>query len=300
MAPRISAALSRLALVSVLVPVAGILFPFSADAQQSAEGQRRLVVEQKIRLMESLLAAPRARQVEASGPAEAQTLFAGARRLLDAARGKLADKDYEGAGRFLDEALRAVSSGSSVLHRDGSVLSEGAHRAQNTELLEQLQIYRASLVEAAGVPESKIVSAAVVRLDQMAAKAQELMQAGRHGEANQILGETYRHAVTALSQARAGQTVILELKFASPADEFAYERKRNHGHEMLANMILEEDRFQDTTRDKVVHYLDENRKLRDRAEEEAAGGDYKNAIRTMESATGQLTQALRVVGVPVF
>lgn len=300
MAPRVSAALSRLALVSALVLVADFLFPFSADAQQSAEGQRRLVVEQKIRLMESLLAAPKARQVEAGGPAEARSLFAGARQLLDAAQGKLADKDYEGAGRFLDEALRAFSSGSSVLHRDGSVLSEGARRVQNTELLEQLQTYRASLVEAAGAPESKIASAAVVRLDQMAAKAQELMRAGRHGEANQILGEAYRHAVTALSQIRAGQTVILELKFASPAEEFAYEQKRNHGHEMLANMILEEGRVQDAMRDKVMHYLDENRKLRDRAEEEAAGGDYENAIKTLESATGQLTQALRAVGVPVF
>lgn len=292
--------LPRLALVSVLALVADVMFPFSADAQQSADGQRRLVVEQKIRLMESLLAAPRARQAEAGGHVEAQTLFARARQLLDAARGKLAIKDYEGAGRALDEALRAVSSGSSALYRDGSSLSEDAHRAQNAELLEQLQTYRASLVEAAGVPEGGIASAAVVRLDQMAATAQELMRAERHREANKILGEAYRHVVTALSQIRAGQTVILELKFASPADEFAYEQKRNRGHEMLVNMILEEDRFQDTMRDTVMRYLDESRKLRARAEEKAAGGDYKSAIKTMELATGQLARALRAVGVPVF
>lgn len=291
---------SRFGSVTGITVILLAALSFSAKAQQPTDDPRRLVAEQKIRLMENLLAAPMAHKAEASGNQEIRALLAKARQLLEAARSDLAIKKYEHAARTLDDALRTVSSASSALSRNDPGLTEGAHRARNTELIEQIQTYRASLAETVAQTGSEQAVAALGRLDKMAAEAQELMQREHHGEANKLLGNAYRHAVISLSRIRAGQTVVLEVKFDSPADEFAYEQKRNRSHEMLVNMTLEERRAKGPLRETVARRADESKKLRQLAEAQAAAGDYKSAIKTLELATGELVQALQGMGVAAF
>lgn len=268
-----------------------------ARAQASPES-RRPVVEQKLKLIENLLNSPKVRDAAAGDNAEIKGLVAKARELVEAARGDLAGQEYDRAANTLDEALKAVSAVSARASRGGATLSEDARRAQNADLTEQIRTYRGSLAEAAKL--DKAAQDALGRLDRVTAEAAEMTRAGRHADANRLLAEAYKLAVTSVSQSRAGQTVVMSLKFETPADEFAYEQRRNQSQAMLVDMMVSEGRAQGSLKDAVNRQTTESRKLRERAESEAKTGDYKSAIKSMEQATGELTRALQTMGLPVF
>lgn len=271
----------------------------AADSAQNKD-PRRLVIQQKLKLLEGILASPRARQAQEGGDPEAKAHYAKVQRMLEAARAALASGDLEFAGQSLDEALRTVSSTSPQGSKDSTSLSASAQRARNAELLEQIRSYRGSLADALKDGNRKAATDALAELDRLVAEADKQSAAGRYGEANKLLAEAYRLAVTAVSDVRSGQTVVLSLKFDTPADEFAYEQKRNRSHEMLVDMMIAEGRAEGPKRELVERYVEENRKLRANADSQAKVGDYQAAIKTMEQATSQLVRALQAVGLAVF
>lgn len=269
----------------------------TANSTQN-ENQRRLVIQQKLRLLESILASPRARQAQDSGDPESKAHYAKVRRLMEGARAALASGDAEFAGQSLDEALRTVSG--AAFSKNGSSLNVSAQRTRNAELLEQIRSYRGSLADAAKENNGKTAGDAVARLDRLVAEADKHSASGRYAEANKLLAEAYKLAVTAVTEIRAGQTVVLRLKFDTPADEFAYEQRRNRSHEMLIDMMIAEGRAEGPKRNLVERYVEESRSLRAKADGQAKAGDYASAVKTLEQATSQLVRALQVTGLAVF
>ena len=71
-------------------------------------------------------------------------------------------------------------------------------------------------------------------------QAQHLAADNKHDEANALLAKVCDHMALALSRARAHETVVHNLVFDSPVEEYAYERERNRSHEMLIDMVLAE------------------------------------------------------------
>lgn len=211
------------------------------------------------------------------------------------------------AEQAVDEALRTASATASAGKKDAR-LSPDILSSRNAELESQVRDYSASIAAALkiqgrnqdarlGRPEQ---DNRLTQLDRMLDEAKQLTDAGRHGESNRVLAGAYHMAVTTLSELRAGETVILELKFDTPADEYAYEQRRNQSHEMLVEMMIQEGRGKDHNRGLIDNYLLEDRQLRSRAEAEAAAGNYAAAIKSLEEATGRLVRALRLSGMMIF
>lgn len=290
----------------VLVAAWFSLLPGTAAPQTRSAGgddaSRKTLIEQKLRLLDTLVQSPRAREIAASGDAESKGLYDRARQLRDEGRSALSQAQFDRAGAALDEALRAISKASSRMARPGAGLGTSAQIETNTDLLDQVRLYRQSIVDATGRSGAgKIPAADIARLDRLTAEAEKQTAAGNHGDANKLLAESYQLAVTMLSRARAGETVFLDLKFASPAEEFAYEQKRNRSHEMLVEMAIAEGRADPPViRNAVEQLVGESRKQRARADQLASSGNFAAAIKAMEQATGYLVRALQAVGLPVF
>lgn len=293
---------ARRAVLLAGLALAGAAGADAARAQGAAppEQQRRLI-EQKLRLVETLANSPAAKSSAYGRDAETPALVASVQQLLDKARAALAGERLDEAAAALDEALRAAAKASKRSAGEGAGLSESAQRQTVRELTEQVATYRGSLVEL--TRDATLAGAAheaLAKVDQASESAARAAAAGRHGDAAKLLAEAYRVAVAAVSQLRAGQTVTLALKFDTPADEYAYEIKRNHSHEILVDMMISEGRAEGQKRALVDRFVAENKRLALQAEKEARAGDYKAAITTMEQATGALVRALQSVGMPVF
>lgn len=274
-----------------------------AWAEPQAE-RRDMLIHQKLLLLDNFLDSPAMRELRQNGAAAVKSGLHRASKLRDAAHNGLVSGDEQAAEKAVDEALRAASAAATAGRR---TLPEVQH-ARNADLVRQVHDYSAAIAEALqlqgrnqdarlGRPEH---DARLAGLDRMLDEAASLTASARHGEANRVLASAYRIAVSALSELRAGETMVLELKFATPADEYAYEQRRNQSHAMLMDIQLQDGLAEGVNRTLIQRYLEENRQLRSRAETEAGAGDYKAAITSLENATGQLVRALRLSGMLIF
>jgi len=264
-----------------------------AFAQTDREAARRALVTQKLKLIEQMLASPRAQSLSAEPQAkawltQARELIAESQRAMDA-------NDTERAATQVDEAFRLATA--ATRRHGASELADSAQKQRYTELREQVNAYRGAL----GTSSKSARSADVQRgIDQLVRQAEQSAASGRFDEANRALTQAYQTAVVALSEARAGETVTIELKFNSPAEEFEYEQKRHRSHELLVDVAVTERKPTPATQAHIDRELVQAREVRVRADERAKAGDTKAAIQLMEQATSHLVRALQAAGMPVF
>jgi len=277
--------------------VFGVVLVVGARAADSppTDGKQRLI-EQKMRLVESLIQSPAAKKAAA----ESGGLVSEGEQLLREARQALAANDLDTAAKSLDAALKATSK-ASARNAQGAAFSESAQRASLADLQEQVKTYRASIVDL-GRDSSKAAEAKslLAQVDSLAAEGDKLAQGQRLAEANKKFADAYKLAVEGLSRLRSGQTVTMSLKFDTPADEYAYEQKRYGSNEILVDMMQAEGKAQGSSAAMVTQFVGEARRLKAQAAQEASGGQHGVAVKTMEQAVQQLNRALQVMGVPVF
>ncbi|WP_246265664.1 hypothetical protein [Aromatoleum diolicum] len=283
--------------------MAAALLVGAVAAQTPADGadQKRRLIEQKIRLLEMLINSPAAKGAPYGREAESATLLEKGRTSIDDARKALADGRFDEAAKLLDEALKSASSASRRMSAGEGGLSESAQRKSLQDLGEQVEMYRTSLGELATDPEKGAAARALLgRIDALRAESVQLATGGRLGDANRKLADAYKLAVEEMSRLRAGQEVVLSLKFDTPADEYAYEKKRFASNEIMVDMMIAEGRAEGDKRRLVDGFVDNGRRLGSQADTQASSGQYPEAVKLMEQASAQLIRALQAMGVPVF
>lgn len=251
------------------------------------------VLAQKTRLLEQLLGSSRAREVEAGGDAEARQTLQRARELLvEASSGGAADLEQR-----LNEALRLASA--ALRTRGAQPIAADAQAQRNAELQQQVLEYRRA-IDSAAKARGGAAPPALVAIDRRLESARDLTTHARHDDAARELTQAYRTAVESLSALRAGETVTIDLKFDTPADEYAYERRRFQGHELLVQMVLDERQPAAGVRATIERLAGEARLLQGQAAERATQGDHRAGIQALEQATRLLVRALQAAGMPVF
>ena len=271
--------------------------PAAAQTAPDPEQQRRLA-EQKLKLVEMLVNAPAAKAAAASKDAETASLIERGRSLLGSAREALAAQRYPEAGTALDEALRSVSKANS---RNAGGLSDSVQKQRLQDMSDQVATYRGSLVDILKNPKTGAeAQAALNRVDALADEAKRLATAGRLGDANKKMAESYKLAVEEISRLRAGEVVTMSLKFNSPAEDYAYEQKRFQSNEILVSMMIAEGRADGDKRRMVDGFVQEAGKLKSDAVSQAINNNHKEAVTAMEKAFTQLNRALQTMGVPAF
>lgn len=263
-------------------------------AQTAGDGAPRGdVLAQKTRLVEQFLRSPRAVAVAAGGDAAAKALLARADALLAQSRQAATPAEAE---RSLNDALRIA--GEALRMRPGESDASLLVR-RNDELRTQVADFRAALL-ATGSARREQTLQPLAAIDTLLAEAQTLSANGRHVDANVPLTRAYDISARTLAAVRAGETVTIELKFATPAEEFDYERRRVQSHEMLLDMTLAERPPSADVLAATQARKAQVQGLKAQAADSAARGDHGAAIRLLEEATREMVRALQALGVPVF
>lgn len=175
-------------------------------------------------------------------------------------------------------------------------------RDQIRSVIDQVKAYRGALQ--ALTQEAKFVvqaKAAETKIETLLRRGDKLTTENRLQEALSVAEEANRLIVDAIVRMRSGETVVVSLSFDSPAQEFAYEKRRFESSEVMIGMAIEDGRnVAPNARGNVDRLLTEARQQRDLGEREAAAGRYAAAVHTLEEANRRLTRALQELGVPVF
>jgi len=118
-------------------------------------------------------------------------------------------------------------------------------------------------------------------------------------KATKFLDSAYAQLRVGIEALRGGETLVRELNFETPADEFTYEIDRNDTHKMLIKVLVEE-RLQgkdEMLRKAVEKRVESAQRMRVEAEQQAARGDYDAALKSIDESTRELVRAIRTAGV---
>jgi hypothetical protein len=102
---------------------------------------------------------------------------------------------------------------------------------------------------------------------------------------------------TAIQQMLNSQTIVYDLNFESPKEEYEYELKRFGGYEELIPIAVEQKQPNEGTKNLMQSFVEKGQKKRSIAIETAQGGDYPRAVAMLQDATKDIRRALRMVGV---
>ncbi len=276
-----------------------ILFVLSSTA---AAGQRELddrTVLQKLAVLDQYFASPIAARVAASDASGVAAALARTRGLMVDARDALDASDIAGADDLVDAALQELSAASRLANR--KALPPALHRARFEELYAGVRTFRQPLEAALKTrPVARAVLMQVATLDAELSRAAKLAEMSNYEKANEVLLDVYETVASGLSTLHKSETLIYRLEFATPADEFNYEKKRYQTQETLAHLVLEKGSAAAGTRKLVERYISNGKKAREAAETQVAANDYAAAIAEMEQANDLLTRGLAMLGLPVM
>lgn len=184
----------------------------------------------------------------------------------------------------------------------GDAVSNAFVRDQIRSAIDQVKAYRGALRSL--TQEEKFLvqaKAAETKIEALLRRVDKLITENRLPEALSAAEEANRLIVDAIVRMRSGDTVVVSLSFDSPAQEFAYEKRRFESSEVMVAMVSEDGRaVAANTRRNVEALLGEARQQRDLGEREAAAGRHAEAVRTLENANRQMIRVLQELGVPVF
>ena len=127
--------------------------------------------------------------------------------------------------------------------------------------------------------------------------AKSLADKNDYVNANKKL-ETAQHIITtAIQQMLNSQTIVYDLNFETPKEEYEYELKRFGGYEELIPIAVEQKQPNEGTITLMNSFVEKGQKMRDIAIETAKSGDFPRAVAMMQDATKEIRRALRMVGV---
>jgi len=256
-------------------------------------------VKQKLMFADMMINGKGAKRVLASDNGEAKRLLASARKDLAASREKLLAGALTEALALADQVVKGVGAASKMVPSEDAIAQLSQ---RHDELLHEIEDFEASydsnyarMAKAGSVP--KDVEYDKARVASLKVEAQSLASKGDYAKANAKLEQAQVMVTRGLHKMLDSKTLVYELKFDSPADEYEYELKRFTGYEELIPVAVEMKKPAAGALKLMDSFLDKARKRRDEAKVKVTEGDYGAAVGMMQQATKTVRRALRMVGV---
>lgn len=238
-----------------------------------------------------------AKQIEASGNTEAQSLRAKAGELRKQAEDAYNAGNYTKATPLLDQAAKmmfeAVRLAPSAQMTNEKAKRDFDSRMESVKALlaAQKRITAEKQLGAKGNETSNKIEAQIKEAEALAA-------AGKLDQGRVLLDQVYVTTKASIESMRSGDTLVRSLNFASKEEEYHYELDRNDTHKMLVTVLLEEKRANNPGLESMVQkYVDQAAVLRTNAEGVAAKRDFEAAVKLLEDSTKELVRAIRGAGV---
>ncbi len=277
--------------------------PEAAGKPDAKAHARALVLGHKLRLtQQQLLQSPSVKRILQSDNALAMDALTQAQQLVDQAAIEAAAGNIDAGTLLVDESLRLIVTASRMAPDTQRL--DAQERQHNTELREAIRTFHllhknfSNRLAAINAPAPEVDSD-MDRLDAMTRQADALIASGQQHEAHVLLNSAHLIVVSTLNKMLMSQTLVYDLKFDSPADEFQHELAKNIGLEELLPLALQQVKLTRGAADLSDRYLQHGRALRTTAQQQVQSGDFAAGLKSIQEASVLLQHALRMAGVAV-
>ena len=263
----------------------------AAPAAASNDVASRLVYVERL-----LTESSAAKRVDASGKPEAVRMKAEAQAHFDKAKALVDSGDHEAAESELREAIRLMTTAARAANGDTKVSQKQTDDyGSRRESVAALAKAHDRIATEKGMKDMNAALQQKVAADLAASDA--LLAAGNGDEARARLDSTYESIKMSLEGLRGGDTLVRELNFETPEDEYLYELDRNDTHRMLVEVLLAEKMEASPMRKTADGFIAKAGELRVQAEQVAGKKQFEEAIRLLEESTKEFIRAIRSAGV---
>jgi hypothetical protein len=265
----------------------------SAVAQATASND---VASRLVHVERLLTESSAAKKVDASGKAEAIEMKAAAQAHFDTAKALVDSGDNAAAEAELREAIRLMTTAARAANGDAKVSQKQTDDYDSRkESVTALATAHDRIATEKGMKDMNAALQQKVAAD--LAASDELLAAGKGDEARAKLDATYESVKASLEGLRGGDTLVRELNFETPEDEYHYELDRNDTHRMLVEVLLAEKMQASPMRKTADGFIAKAGELRMEAEQAAGKKKFEEAIRLLEESTKEFIRAIRSAGV---
>ena len=129
------------------------------------------------------------------------------------------------------------------------------------------------------------------------AEGDSLIKKQKFKQAMKKARQAERMIAEAMNEMLGSRTLVYELKFETPKEEFDYEVKRYFGYLELIPVALEVKKPRQTSIDLMQKYVDKGKFFHDKAHESMAKGNHKEALVVIKDATKEVRRGLMLLGV---
>jgi hypothetical protein len=237
-----------------------------------------------------------AQKVDASGNTEAIEMKAQAQAHFEEARKLSENGDNETAEGELREAIRLMTLAARAANGDAKVSQKQTDDyGTRKESVTALAKAHDRIASEKGMKDMNRTLQDKVAAD--LAVSDELLAQGKGDEARAMLDATYESVKASLEGLRGGDTLVRELNFETPEDEYLYELDRNDTHRMLVEVLLAEKMQASPMRKTADEFIAKAGELRKQAEKVAGKKKFEEAIGLLEASTKEFIRAIRSAGV---
>ena len=276
--------------------VAGIALVSAGDAALAQASASNDVASRLVYVERLLTESSAAKKVDASGKADAIQMKADAQAHFDKAKSLVDSGDGEAAEAELREAIRLMTTAARAASGDTKVSKKQTDDyGSRKESVTALAKAHDRIAKEKGMNKENTALQQKVAAD--LAASDELLAAGKGDEARAMLDATYESVKTSLESLRGGDTLVRELNFETPEDEYHYELDRNDTHRMLVDVLLAEKMQASPMRKTADGFIAKAGELREKAEQAAGKKKFEEAIQLLEESTKEFIRAIRSAGV---
>lgn len=255
-----------------------------------------VTVKNKLRYLYQLShVSPLIKRVHNSGCEDAQLLLKSAVNAHGNGELELEQDNLESALEYADQGLRAMAT-------VAKILPNKAREKQAEEVrFEKLHTHVTGLQKTLSRVEVDASNGALTDLDGIISQSEQLSEAGNYQQATQHLAAVATQLEQALNDAYDTDTLVYELEFDTPEEEYQYEDRRNQEYIRLAEVLRQKDTNSSPDgRGAVIDQSQEkNAALRSEAEILAKSGRFEMATKKMEDGSRILANAMRSLGLAV-
>jgi hypothetical protein len=276
--------------------LAGIALVCAADAALAQASSSNDVASRLVYVERLLTESSAAKKVDSSGKPEAVQMKADAQAHFDKAKALVDNGDNEAAEAELREAIRLMTTAARAASGDAKVSQKQSDDyGSRRESVTALATAHDRIATEKGMKDMNTALQQKVAAD--LAASDELLAAGKGDEARAMLDATYESVKASLEGLRGGDTLVRELNFETPEDEYHYELDRNDTHRMLVEVLLAEKMEASPMRKTADGFIAKAGELRVQAEQAAGKKKFEEAIRLLEESTKEFIRAIRSAGV---
>jgi len=256
-------------------------------------------VKQKLMFAEMMLGAQGTKRVLASESNEAKQLVAVAKKKLDEGREQSLAGALPEALALADQSLKMLSEAARLVPGDEEVAQQAEdYKTTLAEIRDYQKSYRDNIKrmeKSGGVADD--ITLDEKKLATTLAQAKSFAEKKDYVGANKLLQRARTTITGALHKILDSKTIVYDLKFDTPEDEYEYELMRFGGYEELIPVAIEAKKPAPGAIKLMESFLSKARSRRDEAVAKADAGDYPMAIAMLLQATKTVRRALRMVGV---